>query len=316
MRGRSVFAIDPNIEIASKISLRLDASLEIFDQARFPDGEIKLSSKRDVSERDVYLVHTLCASQLESVNDRLCQLCFMLSALRDRGCASLTAIIPYFCYARSDTRKVSNDPLTFKYMARMIEECGAQKVIGLDVHNVAAFENAFRCKTTHAQAAKLFSENLKDRFQEASSLLVLSPDFGGIKRAAILGNYINLNSNLGFLEKRRDASGLSGRNFVGEASGRDVLIVDDMISTGATALRAVEACRQRGARKIILAATHGLFTKNKRELLDNKYIEEVLVTDSNPELLGPIYEEFRVTKKLRVLSCAEILANATQESLD
>lgn len=265
----------------------------------------------DVNRVKVFVFHSLINNTLRTVNDRLCELYFLLSSLRDQGAHQVTAVIPYLCYARSDRRKEAFDSLTLRHVAQMLEGSGVHQIICMDVHNISAFENAFRCPTLHLEADSLFCEYIASQISEDNPPLVLSPDIGGIKRAERFRKHLEhvtgLSIELAFFEKFRTQQGLIGQTLVGDVKGRPVLIIDDMISTGGTILRAVDACHKEGASSISVFASHGLFTKNQTQLLNSPLIEEFIVTDSHPDVNGHALGRF---SKLKVLSCASLFAEA------
>ncbi|MGZ3790141.1 MAG: ribose-phosphate diphosphokinase [Bacteriovorax sp.] len=309
MKDIKVFGIGPTRTIAEGVCKELGVELSLLEEEKFPDGELKIRPRERVENADVFVFHSLGKDSLRTVNDRLCELYFFLSTLRDHGANQVTAVIPYLSYARSDQKKVSFDSVTLRYVAQMLEASGVRRIITLDVHNISAFESAFRCSTMNVEAATRFCQYATYGLLRNISPVVLSPDIGGIKRAEKFRKQLETIAGLpvdsAFLEKYRSMEGMTGNKLVGNVKGRSIFIVDDMISTGETILRAINACHNEGASSIKVFASHGLFTKNQNELLNSSAVDEIIVTDSYPALndLAPF-------KKLKVLKCAPLFAGA------
>ena len=197
--------------------------LAAHEEREFEDGEHKTRPLEAVRGADVFVLQSLHGGPEQSANDKLCRLLFFIGALKDAGAARVTALLPYLCYARKDRRTKPNDPVTTRYVASLFEAVGTDAVVTLDVHNPAAFENAFRCPTVALTAAPLFVDYVKALADE--TLCVVSPDPGGTKRADVFHEALEaaLGRRVGkaFVDKRRSAGVVSGELFVGEAGGRD-----------------------------------------------------------------------------------------------
>jgi ribose-phosphate pyrophosphokinase len=180
----------------------------------------------------------------------------------------VTAVVPYLCYARKDRKTKPRDPVTTRYLACLFEAVGVDRVVTLDVHNLAAFQNSFRCRTEHLTALPLFVERLAPMGRE-EPVVVVSPDIGGAKRARgfaeALERAIEREVPSAFVEKHRSGGVVTGGAFAGDVSDRVALIIDDLISSGGTILRAAHACRELGAREVHAIATHGLFVEGARQ---------------------------------------------------
>ncbi|MGZ6478847.1 MAG: ribose-phosphate diphosphokinase [Bdellovibrionales bacterium] len=310
-----IFGIGGTSAIARQVCGRLGIELSTLHEEKFPDGELKICPTENVEGINVFIFHSLVHDSMRTVNDRLCELCFLAGTLRDQGASQVTAVIPYLAYARADRRKEHLDPLNNRYVAQLLEAAGIQRVISLDVHNLSAFENAFRCPTIHVEANRLFLDYILEQVPKPTNPVVLSPDIGGIKRAErfrkLLESGLNASVDSGFFEKFRTARGATGHALVGDVRDRLVLIVDDMISTGGTILRAVDACKMAKAGQIMVFASHGLFTDNREKLLNSPDVIQFVVTDSNPGLahLGP-------SKRLAVLPCASLFTDAVSRLVE
>lgn len=305
-----LFALAATREFGLAVAERLGVGLAAHEEREFEDGEHKVRPLVSVRDRDVYVLQSLHGGPQQSPHDKLCRLLFFLGALRDAGAARLTAIVPYLAYARKDRRTKSRDPVTTRYVAELFEAIGVDRVVVMDVHNLAAFENAFRCRTEHLEARGLFARHLAPRLR-GSAVSVVSPDAGGAKRAEALRGSLALalgeEVGLAFLEKKRSGGVVSGEAVVGDLAGRSAVIVDDLISTGTTLDRAARACRSAGAQRAIAAVTHGLFLGEAERLLRDSPLETLLVTNTVPP--------FRLTAetiatRLTVLDVTPLLAEA------
>lgn len=304
-----LFALRATAGLGEAIARVLCWPLAAHEERQFEDGEHKTRPLDTVSGAEVYVVQSLYGGPVESANDKLCRLLFFIGALKDSGAARVTAIVPYLCYARKDRRTKPNDPVITRYVASLFEAVGTDAVLTLDVHNPAAFENAFRCRTVTLTAAPLFVDYAEAL--NAERLCVVSPDPGGVKRAELLREALEAKLNRpvgkGFADKHRSAGVVTGDLFVGDVEGSTALIIDDLISTGHTLLRAAKAARRAGATQIIALVTHGLFMEGAREVIADSALDRLVVTDSVPAFrLGT--EAMR--EKIDTLPVAPLLAEA------
>lgn len=278
-----LFALSGSEDLGSAIADSLGIALAPHEERDFEDGEHKARPLSSVRGKDVYVLHGLAGGDGASANDRILKLLFFLAACRENGAARVTALVPYLAYARKDRQTKARDPVTTRYVAQLFEAVGTDRVVVLDIHNIAAFQNAFRCETVHLDAHRLFVP-VVERLADGLPVTILSPDGGGVKRAQLLKEHLeretSLTTGFGFLEKRRSRGVVSGDLFAGAVEGTTVFIVDDMISTGGTVLRAAEACRERGAKAVYALATHGLFREGADALFASKAIDRIVVTDS------------------------------------
>jgi len=285
--GPMLFALDATRSYGEAVARALGVALSPHEEREFEDGEHKARPLVSVRQRDVYVVHSLHSDARQSANDKLVRLLFFLGALRDAAAARVTAVTPYLAYARKDRKTKARDPVTTRYVAALFEAVGADCVVTMDVHNLAAFQNAFRCRAENLEAAPLLVGAIAPLLG-ADEVAVVSPDAGGIKRAdafrerlaAALGRPIGA----AFAEKYRSGGVVSGEALVGEVGGRTAVIVDDLISAGNTIARAARACRARGATRVLAAATHGVFADAANTVLAGDEIERIVVTDTIPPL--------------------------------
>ena len=304
-----LFALHATAKLGSAVAAALDRPLAAHEEREFEDGEHKARPVEAVRGAEVFVLQSLHGDTEQSANDKLCRLLFFIGALKDSGAARVTAVAPYLCYARKDRRTKPNDPVTTRYLASLFEAVGTDAIVTLDVHNPAAFENAFRCPTIALTAAPLFVEYIKAQADKA--LCVVSPDPGGTKRADIFREALEaaLGRPLGkaFVDKRRSAGVVSGDLFVGDVEGMTALIIDDLISTGGTLVRAARAARKAGAKRVLALVTHGLFMPGAEAAVTDPAIDRIAVTDAVPA--------FRLNAeaaraKIDTLAVAPLLAEA------
>jgi len=305
-----LFALGASRPQAQAIADALGITLGAHEEREFEDGEHKARPLEGVRGADVIVVHSLYAEPGQSANDKLCRLLFFLATVRDHGAARVTAVVPYLCYARKDRRTKPHDPVVTRYVARLFEASGVDRVLTLDVHNPAAYENAFRCQAEQLQAAPLFAAHLAPSLGDRQ-VIVLSPDAGGFKRADAFREALALALDrpvgLGMMEKYRSAGVVSGETLFAEVAGQCVVIVDDMIGTGTTLLRAARAARAAGARSVIAVASHGLFVGAAAETLADPAIDRIVVSDSVPSFR---LHGSAAAAKVEVLSSAALFAAA------
>ncbi|HJY41685.1 MAG TPA: ribose-phosphate diphosphokinase [Steroidobacteraceae bacterium] len=305
-----VFAPNHSAALGAAIVQCLGASLAPAEEREFAGGEHKMRPLVDVQGRNTCVISSLYGDSSFSANDKLCRLLFFVGALQDAGAASVTTLVPYLAYARKDRRTQLRDPVTTRYVAAMFEAVGVDRIIALDVHNEAAFDNAFRCHSVRLEGAETFADALADDLGQGP-VAVASPDIGGIKRAQklreSLARRLGREVEFGFVEKRRVGEIVSGDAFVGRVAGAQVVLYDDLISTGTTILRAAQAARRAGAERVRVAATHAAFVASAAQLFVSDAIDSVLVSDSIT-----LPQAFRswLDTRLRVCSMAPLLAQS------
>lgn len=304
-----VFALNATEELGSAIAHQLGKPLSRHEEREFEDGEHKARPLDPVGNADVFVIQSLHGGPAASANDKLCRLLFFIGALKDAGAARVTAVVPYLCYARKDRRTKPNDPVTTRYVAAMFESVGADAIVTLEVHNPVAFENAFRFRTVTLTAAPLFVDYAKKLKDEG--LCVVSPDTGGAKRAELFREALEAACERpigkAFADKHRSAGVVTGDLFVGDVHGATALIIDDLISTGGTLVRAAKAARNAGACRIIALAAHGLFMEGAAEALADPVIERIVITDAVPAFRLPLGA---TRDKLDILPSASLFAEA------
>lgn len=308
MNPLAVFSLETGRPLLERICKQLGIAPGRHEERAFEDGEHKIRPLESVRGRDVYVVEALHGDAKLSVDDKLARMLFFLAALRDAGAARVTAVAPYLCYARKDRRTKPRDPVTSRYVAMLFEAVGIDRIVTVDVHNEAAYQNAFRIPTTHITAAPLFVEAFAPHLGE--QVVVVSPDAGGVKRAErfrqALEARLRRPVGLAFVEKFRSEGVVRGGTVVGEIVDRDAIIIDDLISSGGTLARAAAGCRERGARNVYAAATHGVFSRDASRVLLDSALDRVVILDTIP----PREVATEMGSRLQILGCAPPLANA------
>lgn len=307
-----LFALQGTHLLGQAVAQAMKIELDPIEEREFADWEHKSRPLISVRNEDVYILHSLNGGGAHSPADKLVRLLFFIATCRQNGAARVTAVAPYLAFMRKDQQTKPRDPVNTRYIAQMFEAVGADMVVTFEVHNPAAFQNAFRCNTTHLDMRHLFALRIGELSGERRVVLV-SPDSGGMRRtrglqeafAAATGRQ----ADLAIMEKHRSEGVVSGDMFAGDVADADVFVVDDMISSGGTMLRAARACRERGARQVCALATHGLFSEGAKDLFAKPEFDKVIVSDSvAPFLLS----EADFAGKLEVVSCAALIGDAIQ----
>ncbi|MCW8139681.1 MAG: ribose-phosphate pyrophosphokinase, partial [Planctomycetota bacterium] len=215
-----LFALGTTRPLGEGVSRALGAPLAAHEEREFEWGQHKARPLVNVRGRDVYVLHSLHGEPGQSANDKLCRLLFFLGALRDASAGRVTAVVPFLCYSRKDRKTKPRDPVTTRYVAALFEAVGADRVLTVDVHNLAAYQNAFRCRAEHLEGRPLLVERLAAGLREQEAVVVVSPDAGGVHRAdalrASLARALGRPVDLAFVEKRRSEGVVSGDLLAGD----------------------------------------------------------------------------------------------------
>ncbi|HET9410719.1 MAG TPA: ribose-phosphate pyrophosphokinase [Candidatus Dormibacteraeota bacterium] len=285
-----------NPDLSERISSELGVPLTDTRMRRFADGEINVKIEDSMRGHDVFVIQPTCPP----VNEHLMELFIILDALRRASAGRVTAVIPYYGYARKERKTQPREPITAKLVANFITLAGADRLLLLDLH-AEAIEGFFDVPTDHLSPFRIFAEHLRD--MNLHNLTVVAPDAGGGRRAEAVAN--QLQAPIAFGYKRRPEEDQSEVIAVsGDVKGRDCVIVEDIITTGGTISKLAQSLRSQGATKVLVAATHPVLTGDAVERLRKAKIDDVIVTDSvpiAPENLGP---------PITVLSVAPLLAEA------
>ncbi len=294
-----LFAGNATPELAQRIADRLYISLGDATVDRFSDGEVAVQINENVRGSDVFIIQSTCAP----TNDNIMELVVMIDALRRASAGRITAVIPYFGYARQDRRvRSARVPITAKVIADMLSNVGVDRVLTIDLH-AEQIQGFFDVPVDNIFGTPVLLDDMRTRGLE--NPVVVSPDLGGVVRARATAKALG-DVDIAIVDKRRPRANVSEvMNLIGDVDGRDCVIVDDMIDTGGTLCKAAEALKERGAKRVFAYATHAVFSGSAAENIANSVIDQVIVTDSIP-----LSKEMAATGKVTELSLSRMLAEA------
>jgi ribose-phosphate pyrophosphokinase len=293
-----VFTGNSNPALAQKICDALHVPLGAARVRTFSDGEIMIEITENVRGRDVYIIQSTCAP----TNNNLMELLIMTDALKRASAATITAVIPYYGYARQDRKAAPRTPITAKLVADLITSAGVDRVVTVDLH-AGQIQGFFNIPVDNLYAVPVILEYLKKRFV-GEEIVMVTPDAGGTERARAFAK--RLECTLAVIDKRRTGPNVAEvMHLIGDVRGKIAIILDDMIDTAGTLTQAAKALKDNGARSIFACATHGVLSGVAIERINNSDIEEIVLTDTIP--LG---DKTQQTSKVRVLSVANLLAEA------
>ncbi len=292
-----VFSGSSNPALTASVCEYLGISLGRAEVDRFPDGEKVIRVDDDVRGRDCFVVQSTC----KPVDEHLMELLIFLDCLRRASASRITAVIPYFGYARQDRKDEGRVPITAKLTANLITTAGANRVLAIDLH-AQQLQGFFDIPLDHLTGELVLSKYFREK--KISNLTVVSPDVGNIKTASRYTSH--LGGDLAIVHKKRVNSGeVEAREVIGDVKGRNILMCDDIIATGGTVCSAAKLIRERGAEKIYVGATHGVFAGKALECLNKAPIDEVVVTDTIPE-----NDDSKKLRNIKVLSVSAMLGEA------
>ncbi len=294
-----VFAGNANLDLARKVASRLYLSLGNATVSSFSDGEIAVELNENVRGKDVFIVQPTCAP----TNDNLMELIVMIDALRRASAARITAVVPYFGYARQDRRvRSARVPISAKVVADMIVNVGVDRVLTVDLH-AEQIQGFFACPVDNIYGSPVLNADIVASNYE--NLIVVSPDIGGVVRARAIAKQLG-DADLAIIDKRRpQANEAQVMNLIGNVEGRTCLLVDDMVDTAGTLCKAADALKERGAIKVVAYCTHAVLSGNAINNLKNSSLDELVVTDTIP-----LSEDAKALKKIRQLTIADLLAES------
>ncbi len=294
-----IFAGNATPELAKKIADRLYISIGDAKVGSFSDGEISVEITENVRGSDVFIIQSTCAP----TNNNLMELIVMVDALRRASAGRITAVIPYFGYARQDRRvRSARVPITAKVVADFLSSVGVDRVLTVDLH-AEQIQGFFDVPVDNVFGSPILLEDMLGK--ELDNPVIVSPDIGGVVRARAVAKLLD-DTDLAIIDKRRPKANVSQvMHIIGDVEGRDCIIVDDMIDTGGTLCKAAEALKEHGARRVFAYATHPVFSGNAAENIRNSVIDEMVVTDSIP-----LSDEFKSIDKVRQLSLSGMLSEA------
>ena len=292
-----IFSGSSNVALAEAVCKYLDIPLGSAKIDRFPDGEKVIKLEDDVRGRDCFVVQSTC----RPVDEHLVELLIYLDCLRRASASRITAVIPYFGYARQDRKDEGRVPITAKLVANIITTAGADRVLAIDLH-ARQLQGFFDIPVDHLTGELVLNKYFRDK--KIDKLAVVSPDVGNMKIAARYAS--RLGGELAIVHKRRvSGSDVEAQEIIGDVKGRNVLMCDDIVATAGTVCSAAKLVKQRGAEKIYVGATHGVLAKEALERLEKAPIDEVVVTDTIP-----LSEEAKGLGNIKVLTISAMLGEA------
>ena len=292
MRGYKIFSGTANEEFAKSVARYLSMPLSQADIKRFSDGEISVQISESVRGKDVFIIQSTCAP----ANANLMELLIMTDALRRSSANSITAVIPYFGYARQDRKAAPRVPITAKLVANLIQTAGIDRVVTVDLH-AGQIQGFFDIPVDNLYGSIVFSEYLQRK--NLKNPIIASPDIGGVARARSFAKKLDL--DLVIVDKRRERANESEvMNIIGNVEGKDVVLIDDMIDTAGTMVKAAAALKQHGATSVMAYCTHPVLSGPAYDRINKGELDELVVTDTIP-----LKQE---SPKIKVLSIAKLFA--------
>jgi ribose-phosphate pyrophosphokinase len=291
-----LFTCNSHPELAQEIAEHMGVELGKATVTKFSDGETSVSIWESVRGKDCFIIQSTC----DPVNDNLMELLIMTDALKRASCNSVTAVIPYYGYARQDRKAKARDPITSKLVADMLEAAGADRVVTMDLH-AAQIQGYFDIPVDHLIGMPILIDYWKQK--DIEDLVIVSPDHGSVTRARAMAE--PLNAPIAIVDKRRPEPNKSEiMNIIGNVEGKNCIIVDDMIDTAGTICNAGKAIMDLGAKSVSCCATHAILSGPAKERLENSAFEEVVLLNT-----VPIPEEKQIAK-MKHLSVAPLFAEA------
>jgi ribose-phosphate pyrophosphokinase len=296
-----IFAGNSNAPLVKDICSYLKRPLSRAEVGRFSDGETSVEIGENVRGLDCYVVQSTCTP----VNDHLIELLVMIDALKRASAGSITAVLPYYGYARQDRKVAPRTPITAKLVADLLTAAGATRVLSMDMH-AGQIQGFFDIPFDHLYAAPVLLEHMRRQFSDTEQVVIVSPDAGGVERARAYSK--RLGASLAIVDKRRTGANVAEvMNLIGEVRGKQAVLLDDMIDTAGTLTQAAAALLKYGARRTVAYATHAVLSGPAISRLESSGIEGVVVTDTIP--LSP---EGLACKKVTVLSVAKLFGEAME----
>ena len=294
-----IFTGNSNPKLASDICTMVGVPLGDASLKRFSDGEISVSINESVRGTDVFLIQSTC----EPVNDHLMEMLIMIDALRRASAGRITAVMPYFGYARQDRKAKARDPISAKLVADLITTAGADRVLTMDLH-ASQLQGFFDIPVDHLLGAPVITNYFLKNNYRSEDLVIVSPDVGSVKRARNLAS--KLDAPIAIIDKRRPgANAVEIMNIIGDVRDKSCIMVDDMIDTAGTIVQGAHALKEAGAKKIIACCTHGVFSGPAFERLEKSDLSEIIV-------LNTIEHHEALLPKIKEISVAPIFAEAIE----
>jgi ribose-phosphate pyrophosphokinase len=291
-----IFTGNSNIELIRKIAETLKTTIGKSVVKNFSDGEINVEIDESVRGMDVFAVQSIC----DPVNNNLMELLILIDALKRASARRITAVLPYYGYARQDRKVSPRAPISAKLVADLITTAGASRILAVDLH-AGQIQGFFNIPVDHLFAAPIILDYLK---KIKNDIVIVSPDAGGVERARAYAK--RLNASLAIIDKRRDSPNVAQvMNIIGDVSGMTAVLVDDMVDTGGTLVRGAYALMEKGAKEVRACCTHPVLSGRAVEVIMDSPIEEMIVTDTIP-----LKKEAKTCSKIKILSISSLLAEA------
>jgi len=293
-----IFSCNANINLAKSISENLKIELGNSEVSRFQDGEISMKIGETVRGCDVFVIQPTSTP----VNENIMELLIMIDALKRASAGRITAVMPYYGYARQDRKSRARDPISAKLVANLITSSGADRVLTMDLH-CAQIQGFFDIPVDHLVGMPIISNYYIEKFKNTSDVIVVSPDIGSVSRARALAGKLDV--NMAIVDKRRQKANESEVvNIIGNVEGKKVIMIDDMIDTAGSITNAAASLHKAGATDIYACCTHGVFSGTAIDKIENSHIKELVMLDT---ILQP--EERRIPK-IKTLTVANVFADA------
>ena len=294
-----IFSGNANLDLAGKICGSLGVPLGKANVTTFSDGETRVEINENVRGMDVFIIQSTCTP----VNVTCMELLIMIDAMKRASADRITAVIPYYGYARQDRKVAPRAPISAKLIADLITTAGANRVLSMDLH-AGQIQGFFNIPVDNLFATPVLLEYFKKRFQEDT--VIVSPDTGGVERARAFGK--RLGATLAIVDKRREGPNEAQvMNIIGDINNKKVIILDDMIDTAGTVVQAASALKEAGALDVSVCATHPVLSGPAIERIEHSCIQEVIVTDTIP-----LHDQARTCSRIKVLSVSTLLSEAVR----
>lgn len=300
-----LFAMENAAILGKKISKELNLPLTKVEKTVYADGEILVNSSKTVRNKNLFVVSSVSTP----VNDNLMELLLFIDSLKRASAKTITVIMSYYGYSRQDRKASGRQPIGAKLVADLLQTAGATKIIAVDLHN-PSIQGFFDIPVDDLKGQYLFAPVIKETKQKFT---IVSPDHGGAVRARVLAELVSNTVQIAIVDKRRTGPNeavISG--ILGKVRGKNVVIIDDMIDTGGTIIKAAAALKAKGAKQVLVAATHGIFSKGFDAFEKSEFIDRVLITDS----IQGVHQLEKDNTKLNVVSLAPMLAKVILATAD
>lgn len=298
----TLFAMPNSQKLGEKIAKKLKTPLTPVNKIVFADGEMLLSASETVRNKDVFIIASTC----KPVNDSIMELLIFVDSLKRASARTITVAMSYYGYARQDRKAAGRQPIAARLIADLLEKAGVTKVISVDLHN-PSIQGFFSIPLDDLRGQYILAPEIK----KLGNFTVVSPDHGGATRARLLANILSDTAEIAIVDKRRTGPNQAETmGILGNVKGKNCVIIDDMIDTGGTIIKAAKVLKAEGAKKVVIAASHGLFSRGFEAFDSEKDIDQVFITDS----IGTVYD--LKSKKLKVVSLDAMISKTIKATVE